>query len=144
MLSIGGGLAFEDPAPWNPAFSAALDGRWHPIKVAFLRNKGVKLFAWINPGEVLTSMRGVEWRVCEHGAFVYLFHEDLQQEDERDMFFCIKAQTNAVFAEQIGRICSERAPERTAMDSESLLASGLRGVVNALVSFRAKRPRTVP
>lgn len=87
-VAPGTGLSFGRPVAWKSAFSKALDGRWSPVTIPFLKGKGVKVFAWINPGEELKSAGGETWQVpAEHGAFVFLFHELSEPDDPRDVFF---------------------------------------------------------
>jgi len=103
-VAIGDGLVFNKPQRWNSKYSTALSGRWQPVTAPLLRRKGAQLFAWINPGEVLSGNGDVSpWKVSDHGAFAYLFHEDLTAEDDRDVFFEVEAATLKTSA-TIGRI----------------------------------------
>lgn len=88
-LSVGGGLTFQPPAKWRGSgYSQALASRWHKVTAPYMKEKGVKLFTWVNPSEVITPVGGgVPWEVCKHGAFAYLFNEDLTVEDGRNTFF---------------------------------------------------------
>jgi len=89
--SKGKDVSFSAPQPWKgPAYSAALGARrWHKVTLPYLKQKGAKLFTWINPGEVITPAVGEPWTVSQHGSFAYLFHEDVDQEDSRDVCFSL-------------------------------------------------------
>jgi len=89
-VSVGSGLTFGTANKWKAKYSAGLEGRWQPVTAPLLRKKGAKLFAWINPGEVLKAGGQDPWAVCKHGAFVYLFHDDVSAEDERDVYFQVQ------------------------------------------------------
>jgi len=104
-VAIGGsGLVFSTPQRWNAQYSAALSGRWQPVTAPHLRRKGAQLFAWINPGEVLSVGDVPPWKVCDHGAFAYLFHEDLAAEDSRDVFFGVASSSPPKSCATLGRI----------------------------------------
>ncbi|CAE8608057.1 unnamed protein product [Polarella glacialis] len=107
-VSIGSGLSYGAPSRWKADFSTALVGRWHPVTLPYLLKTGAKLFAWINPGEVLAPQGGGEpWKVCDHGAFAYLFHASLSEQDDRDLFF----ELEALHACDMPRKCTLPVPE---------------------------------
>jgi len=87
--SKGTGISFSAPEPWKgAAYSTALgQARWHKVTLPYLQQKGAKLFTWINPGEVIAPASGEPWTVSEQGAFAYLFHDDISEEDTRDVCF---------------------------------------------------------
>jgi len=87
-IAMGSGLTFGKPKKWNSKYNAALSGRWQPVTLPLMKRDGALLFTWINPGEVLSGPSGVPpWTVCKHGGFAYLFHENLAEENDRDVFF---------------------------------------------------------
>eukprot|EP00421_Protoceratium_reticulatum_P010864 CAMPEP_0168402168 /NCGR_PEP_ID=MMETSP0228-20121227/23482_1 /TAXON_ID=133427 /ORGANISM="Protoceratium reticulatum, Strain CCCM 535 (=CCMP 1889)" /LENGTH=592 /DNA_ID=CAMNT_0008415747 /DNA_START=20 /DNA_END=1795 /DNA_ORIENTATION=+ len=89
-VSVGnGGLSFSGPVPWPAKCTAALAGRWQPVTAPLLLRKGAKLFAWVNPGEVLKADGADDWKAGAHGGFAYLFHEEAAAADERDVFFAV-------------------------------------------------------
>mmetsp|Transcript_35566 Transcript_35566/g.65849 ORF Transcript_35566/g.65849 Transcript_35566/m.65849 type:complete len:554 (+) Transcript_35566:76-1737(+) len=90
-VNIGMGLSFRAPVAWKQGYAVAITDRWTPATIPFLVGKGVKLFAWINPGEVLEVSGRDPWEIpAEHGAFAYLYHEDLAAADDRDVFFPVE------------------------------------------------------
>jgi hypothetical protein len=58
------------------------------------------MFAWIDPGEVLT-VGTQSWCDWEFGAFMYLFHKDPLESSDQDCYFAIHP--NCDFARAIGR-----------------------------------------
>jgi phage-related protein len=96
-LALGEGLSFEAPAKWRSEYTAALKGRWKAVTAPFLKAKGAKKFAWINPCETLQGSAG-DWQVAQHGAFVYSFHEDEAQTDSKDVYFEVAG------ASSVGRV----------------------------------------
>lgn len=89
--TVGEGLSFEPPQRWRGQFSADLTGRWRPVDLPFLAAKGAKLFAWINPGEVLSSPDAPKWEVAQQGAVVFLFHDDIAVQDSKDVYFAVRS-----------------------------------------------------
>lgn len=95
-INIGSGLSFRAPAPWPQGYAVALADRWTPVTIPFLVAKGVKLFAWVVPGEVLQISGRDPWPIpAEHGAFAYLYHDDLGATDDRDIFFPVESSAHA-------------------------------------------------
>eukprot|EP00429_Kryptoperidinium_foliaceum_P086376 CAMPEP_0176199690 /NCGR_PEP_ID=MMETSP0121_2-20121125/8683_1 /TAXON_ID=160619 /ORGANISM="Kryptoperidinium foliaceum, Strain CCMP 1326" /LENGTH=586 /DNA_ID=CAMNT_0017538549 /DNA_START=77 /DNA_END=1837 /DNA_ORIENTATION=+ len=88
-LCHGSGLSFGAPQAWSAAaFSQALEGRWSSAPWPLPRGSGAKLFAWVGPGEVLKPASGDKPPVeVKHGAFVFLFHENPLEHDDRDVIF---------------------------------------------------------
>uniref|UniRef100_A0A7S1SC43 nicotinamidase n=1 Tax=Alexandrium catenella TaxID=2925 RepID=A0A7S1SC43_ALECA len=86
-LSLGSGLQFKPAVKWRAKYSACLESRWQPVPVPLMKKKGAKLYAWVNPGEVLTSSDNESWTNAKHGSFVYLFHDNPLEEDDRDVYF---------------------------------------------------------
>mmetsp|Transcript_55906 Transcript_55906/g.120961 ORF Transcript_55906/g.120961 Transcript_55906/m.120961 type:complete len:644 (+) Transcript_55906:51-1982(+) len=103
-VSTGSGLNFEAPRSWPSAVSVALD-RWQPVTVAFLRDRGARLFAWLNPGEKVEHA-GQSFTAGKHGGFAYLFHSDLKEQDDRDIFFDVAGQADFV-RPVLGRVGSK-------------------------------------
>jgi len=108
-LSLGSGIAFSAANKWKHKYSASLAGRWQPVTAPLLRKKGARLFAWINPCEVLTQGED-PWIVSKHGAFAFLFHDDPAQEDARDVYFTQKEKTQLRMA-TLGRISHRETPK---------------------------------
>jgi len=82
----GGGLSWEQERPWpGPAYSRALEGRWHPVALPGLQELGAKLCAKLAPGEEVAPGGGAAPMVFHHGAFAFLFHDELDASDERDI-----------------------------------------------------------
>jgi len=92
-LSLGEGLSFGAAEPWRSAYTTALAERWQPVTMPFLEEKGAKWFVWLNPGETIKPknwehLGGENWNVGgDHGAFAYLFREDFNGSDDRDIIF---------------------------------------------------------
>eukprot|EP00747_Dinoflagellata_sp_TGD_P019744 gnl/TRDRNA2_/TRDRNA2_127376_c0_seq1.p1 gnl/TRDRNA2_/TRDRNA2_127376_c0~~gnl/TRDRNA2_/TRDRNA2_127376_c0_seq1.p1 ORF type:complete len:213 (-),score=26.32 gnl/TRDRNA2_/TRDRNA2_127376_c0_seq1:151-789(-) len=86
-ITVGSGLNFSPCQPLRSEY-VSQHQRWCPVTIPFMRERGAVHFTWINPGEELQSNNGgAPWRVCEHGAFAYLFHEDINEKSDRDVFF---------------------------------------------------------
>ncbi|CAE7397434.1 CML23 [Symbiodinium pilosum] len=91
-ISLGNGLNFEEGRPWDPRYTAALEGRWVRVTVPYILDKGGRYFAWVNPGEVLQPpakevLGGDSWQAPPNGCFIYKFSEASQLDDERDVYF---------------------------------------------------------
>lgn len=124
-ISLGRGLNFESPLPWPREYTMALEDRWHPVTAPFLRERGARLFVWINPGERIEPMVGGEpWRVSDHGAFVYLFHEDLKATDERDAVYAVSQDEVETTIANIGRVGFEMEDVRAARMVRNSLGIG--------------------
>jgi hypothetical protein len=90
--AIGGGddLRFGAPEKWRSEYTSTLieHRRFQPVTLENLKGAGAKWFAWIHAGETLLGPTGT-WTPTQHGAFVYLFHDDASEVSERDVFFSI-------------------------------------------------------
>lgn len=77
-------LQFGEPQQWRPEWTGDLfkAGRFQPITLPFLKEQGAEWFCWINPGEQIPN--GPR---SEHGAFVYLFHENPLEQDPEAIKF---------------------------------------------------------
>eukprot|EP00928_Gymnodinium_smaydae_P055707 TRINITY_DN39197_c0_g1_i1.p1 TRINITY_DN39197_c0_g1~~TRINITY_DN39197_c0_g1_i1.p1 ORF type:complete len:627 (-),score=105.21 TRINITY_DN39197_c0_g1_i1:83-1882(-) len=107
-MATGQGLHFRPPQSWRGSFSEALKGRWQRVTMPYLRKTGASLFAWIHPGEELCEpSTGKRWTVCAHGAFVYLFHDDLSVSDSRDVYFEVMSFEESAVKDGIGKIAVE-------------------------------------
>lgn len=78
----GGGLQFGRPAAWRPEWTQSLmrQGRFQRITIKPLNDVGAKHYCWVRPGEVLNAADGspcAEQPRAAHGAFAYLFHDDV-------------------------------------------------------------------
>merc|ERR1712238_45638 len=78
-LGLGdGGLTFAAP------------DRWQGVTAPFVEARCAVWFCWVKPGEKLSAEGKEPWNVgSDHGSFVYLFHEDETDKDERDCVFAV-------------------------------------------------------
>lgn len=90
-MTLGEGLTFHGPEPFRRGYASGVKDRWQPITLNDMKAKGAVSFAWINPGEVLQPGEGggEPWSAAEHGAFAYIFSEDLATHDERNVIFAV-------------------------------------------------------
>jgi len=90
-MTLGDGLTFHGPEPFRRGYASGIKERWQPITLNDFKAKGAVSFAWINPGEVLQpgDGGGEPWTAAEHGAFAYIFSEDLATHDERNVMFAV-------------------------------------------------------
>ncbi|KAJ5073495.1 caspase regulator ring finger domain-containing [Anaeramoeba ignava] len=90
-IGIGRGLFFNGPHKWDHEFTSCLyrEGRFQDITIQSMYDKGARYYCWVRPNETLVSESKKEWKICENGGFVYLFHQNPFEEDPRDCFFCV-------------------------------------------------------
>jgi len=93
-------MTFHERRSWNhPELTRRLhvERRFNRITVEYFLNMGAQLFAWILPNESVDgSDAESDW---PHGAFVYLFHEDPYDNNERDCYFAVS--DNSLFAKML-------------------------------------------
>jgi hypothetical protein len=70
-------IRFKGPFRVSSAAHDALHkaGRWHPVTLPALRDKGAKEFCWIFPGEPLEGSEPAERLQWKNGAFAYCYDE---------------------------------------------------------------------
>lgn len=123
-IGLGSGLSFNSGQPWPAAYTTAIEDRWCPVTAPFLRDRGARMFAWINPGETLTpALGGEKLELGNAGAFAYLFHEDISKPDDRDVFFCVNPNVDVARPANIGR-CAYEEKEAVAKVRTSIGAAG--------------------
>lgn len=85
-----GALQFGDPQKWKLEWTRELHkfGRFQPITIPQLQDTGAKYFCWLRPGEQIPG-----GPANRHGGFVYLFHDNVIEEDPAltsyDRFFAV-------------------------------------------------------
>lgn len=90
-MQPGKGMVFGAPQDWKAPYSIALEGRWSPPTIPFLQKKGVKLFSWINPNEVLKVAGKDDWKVeVPHGGYAYLWTDDIKAQEAKGVFFALQ------------------------------------------------------
>ena len=97
VIGDGSDLVFGDPIQWRAEFTPKLykDGRIKPIQISELNDKGARHYCWLSPSEpFLDANGGVAWTAPEHGAFVYLFHDEPLSSAEQDRLFPIRLHSN--------------------------------------------------
>jgi hypothetical protein len=87
-IGEGDTLCFGAPRPWRAEYTNKLieENRFQPITLSNMLSAGARHFAWIHAGETLVGSPGA-WEPAEHGAFVYLFHDDPTENRQQDLFF---------------------------------------------------------
>ena len=70
-------IRFKGPFRVSSAAHDALRkaGRWHPVTLPALRDKGAREFCWIFPGESLEGSEPAERLQWKNGAFAYCYDE---------------------------------------------------------------------
>jgi len=82
-----GSLHFAEPRRWLPEWTAALveQGRFQSVTMKAFVEVGARMYLWLRPNEVIEAVDGnplPQQPEVPHGAFVYLFHEDVLDLDE--------------------------------------------------------------
>mmetsp|Transcript_111388 Transcript_111388/g.311315 ORF Transcript_111388/g.311315 Transcript_111388/m.311315 type:complete len:463 (+) Transcript_111388:133-1521(+) len=82
-----GALHFAEPRMWCHEWTAALAemGRFQKITLKSVRDTGARMYMWLRPQEVIEGADGNPFPLqpdAPHGAFVYLFHDDILSTDE--------------------------------------------------------------
>jgi hypothetical protein len=93
------GITFEGPFSWKSPYTKLLyrQGRFEPITISSLSAKGLQLYCFINPCEVLeTTTPGLtSWEACPNGGFVYLYNTD-GSPHPLDCYFAVASEAKAV------------------------------------------------
>jgi len=107
-LGLGdGGLTFAAPEPWQAEYTSALADRWQRVTAPFVEARGAVWFCWVKPGEKLSAEGKEAWNVgSDHGSFVYLFHEDETDKDERDCVFAVSDDSSHAHRPTLGNVAS--------------------------------------
>eukprot|EP00026_Physarum_polycephalum_P010558 Phypoly_transcript_10724.p1 GENE.Phypoly_transcript_10724~~Phypoly_transcript_10724.p1 ORF type:complete len:337 (-),score=27.91 Phypoly_transcript_10724:235-1245(-) len=92
------GITFEGPFTWKSSYTKTLyrASRFEPITISSLSSRGLQLYCFINPNEVLeTTTSGFSWMPCPNGGFVYLYNED-GSPHPLDCYFSVASQAKEV------------------------------------------------
>jgi nicotinamidase-related amidase len=136
-LAVGDGLRFEYPQKWLSKYSKALEERWQPVTIPLLRNKGVSMYAWIGPREGIADTEKNRWTLdCPCGGFVFLYHDDPAEEDERDVFFALQPFRKEICQPSVGRAGTQDEEMRAHAENARLHAqpSTLEGIQSSPLS----------
>jgi len=85
-----GEMHFSEAMHWSSEWTKPLleQGRFQPVTIKRLRDMGARMYVWLYPGEVIEGEDGnplPNQPEAPHGAFVYLFHDDILSPDPSEV-----------------------------------------------------------